>query len=70
MGSDLERELGEAGLPADDASELADLAGEIEALPKVKPRRSWLRKAKDRLLERFDQDRPPDTADPSDPDRD
>ena len=70
VGSDLERELREAGVPDENASELADLAKEIEALPEVKPRRSWLRDAKGRLLERFDQDGSPEPVDPSDAKKD
>jgi len=65
VGKNLERELDEAGVPEDQAPELADLARELEGLPDIKPRRAWLNRAKRRLLDRFDQRKGPPPAKPT-----
>ena len=55
MGNDVERQLGEAGVPPAMSSELAELAKDIEALPQIEPRRAWATRSKQQLLRRFDE---------------
>lgn len=67
MDDDVQRQLRQAGLPADEAGELADLAAEVERLPAVKPRRAWLHESKWRLLRAFDEQRAGADADAAEP---
>lgn len=67
MGRDVERELREAGATDELVSELTRVAKEIEKLPSIEPRRSWLIESKWRLMRRFDEQqaaREPETETP------
>ena len=55
VDADLRRELSEAGAPDASVPELIDLVVEIQELPLVTPRRSWLHESKWRMLRRFDE---------------
>jgi hypothetical protein len=48
-------ELIESSWSEDEASDLAELAAEIAALPPVEPDAEWLAASRDRLLARFDR---------------
>ena len=60
VSQDLERELHEAGLSDEAASQLAELATEIEALPEIDPRAAWRRGARRRLLDHLAETQVPE----------
>ena len=54
VGKRVNREVKQSSVADEGAPDLMDLAREIQSLPEIKPRSTWMRDAKRRLLRRFD----------------